>query len=79
MSAAIRMVTDAGIAVEGVVAHGRPVAETVAETAETWNADIIVIGSSRMSEIGSLVFGSVSHRLLSTTGRPVLIAERIRA
>jgi nucleotide-binding universal stress UspA family protein len=79
MSAAIRMFTDAGIAVEGVVAHGRPVAEIVAETAETWNADIIVIGSSRMSEIGSLVFGSVSHRLLSTTGRPVLIAERIRA
>ena len=79
MSAAIRMFTDAGVAVEGVVAHGRPVAETVAETAETWNADIIVIGSSRMSEIGSLVFGSVSHRLLSTTGRPVLIAERIRA
>jgi nucleotide-binding universal stress UspA family protein len=79
MSAAIRMFTDAGIAVEGVVAHGRPVAEAVAETAETWNADIIVIGSSRMSEIGSLVFGSVSHRLLSTTERPVLIAERIRA
>jgi nucleotide-binding universal stress UspA family protein len=79
MSAAIQMFTDAGVAVEGVVAHGRPVAETVAETAETWNADIIVIGSSRMSEIGSLVFGSVSHRLLSTTGRPVLIAERIRA
>ena len=77
MSAAMRMVTDAGVAVEGVVAHGRPVAEAVAETAETWNADMIVIGSSRMSEIGSLVFGSVSHRLLSATGRPVLIAERI--
>jgi nucleotide-binding universal stress UspA family protein len=55
------------------------VAETVAETAKTWNADMIVIGSSRMSEIGSLVFGSVSHRLLHTTGRPVLIAERITA
>jgi nucleotide-binding universal stress UspA family protein len=30
-------------------------------------------------DIGSLVFGSVSHQLLHTTGRPVLIAERIRA
>ena len=79
MSAAIRRVRDAGVAVERVVAHGRPVAETVAETAETWNADMIVVGSSRMSDIASLVFGSVSHHLLRTTGRPVLIAERIRA
>ena len=79
MSTTIRMVTDAGVAVERLVAHGRPVAETVAETAETWNADMIVIGSSRMSDIGSLVFGSVSHHVLRTTGRPVLIAERIRA
>jgi len=78
VSAAIRMFTDAGVAAEGVVAHGRPVAETIAETAETWNADMIVIGSSRMSDIGSLVFGSISHHLLRTTGRPVLIAERIR-
>jgi nucleotide-binding universal stress UspA family protein len=79
MSAAIRMFTDAGIAAQGVVSHGRPVAETVAETAESWGADMIVIGSSRMSEIGSLVFGSVSHHLLHNTTRPVLIAERITA
>jgi nucleotide-binding universal stress UspA family protein len=79
ISNAIRMVRDAGIAVEGVVAHGRPVAEAVAEMAETWNADMIVIGSSRMGDIGSLALGSVSHHLLRTTGRPVLIAERMKA
>jgi nucleotide-binding universal stress UspA family protein len=79
MSTAIRMVTEAGVAVESVVAHGRPVAQTVAETAETWNADMIVIGSSRMSDIGSLVFDSVSHHVLRTAGRPVLIAGRMRA
>jgi nucleotide-binding universal stress UspA family protein len=79
MSATVRMVRDAGVAVEGIVAHGRPVAETVAETAESWNADMIVIGSSRMGDIGSLVFDSVSHHVLRATGRPVLIAERIRA
>jgi nucleotide-binding universal stress UspA family protein len=79
MSEAMRMVRDAGVAVEGVVAHGRPVAETVAETAESWNADMIVIGSSRMGDIGSLVFDSVSHHVLRSTGRPVLIAERIGA
>lgn len=78
ISTAIRMVTEAGVAVERAVAHGRPVAATVAEIAETWSADVIVIGSSRMSDIVSLVFGSVSHDLLRATGRPVLIAERIR-
>jgi nucleotide-binding universal stress UspA family protein len=79
MSTAIRLVAEAGVAVESVVAHGRPVAETVTETAETWNADVIVIGSRRMSDIRSMVFDSVSHHVLRATGRPVLIAERIRA
>jgi nucleotide-binding universal stress UspA family protein len=78
MSRAIRLFNEAGVAAEGLVAHRRPVAETVAETAETWNADMIVIGSSRMSDIGSLVLGTVSHHLLRTTGRPVLIANGVR-
>ena len=79
MSRAIRLVTEAEVAVEGLVANRRPVAETVAETAESWNADMIVIGSSHMSDIGSLVLSSVSHHLLRTTGRPVLIAQRTQA
>jgi nucleotide-binding universal stress UspA family protein len=78
LSRAIRLVTEAGVAVESLVAHQRPVAETVAGTAESWNADMIVIGASRMSDIGSLVLGSVSHHLLRTTGRPVLIAQAVR-
>ena len=79
MSRAIHLCNEGGVAAEGLVAHRRPVAETVAETAEIWNADMIVIGSSRMSDIGSLVLGTVSHHLLRTTGRPVLIAQGTRA
>jgi nucleotide-binding universal stress UspA family protein len=78
MSRALRLFNQAGVVAEGLAAHRRPVAETVAETAESWNADIIVIGSSRMGDIGSLVLGSVSHHLLRTTGRPVLIAQGMR-
>ncbi len=37
-----------------------------------------MIGTSRISDIGSLVLGSVSHHLLRTTGRPVLIAQGLR-
>jgi nucleotide-binding universal stress UspA family protein len=77
MTAAIRLLGDAGVASEGTVAHAGPVAKTVAEIAEAWSADMIVIGSSRMGDLGSLLLGSVSHHLLRTTGRPILIAERI--
>jgi nucleotide-binding universal stress UspA family protein len=78
MSRAIRLVREAGVAVESLVAHRLPAAETVLETATSWNADMIVIGSSRIGEIASMVLGSVSHHLVRTTGRPVLIAEGMR-
>ena len=78
MSRAVRLVTETGVAVESLVAHRRPAAETIVETAKSWNADMIVVGSSRMSDIASMVLGSVSHHLLRTTGRPVLIAQGAR-
>ena len=78
MAAAARLLGEAGVPSEGMVAHAGPVAKTVGEIAEGWKADVIVIGSSRMGDLGSLVLGSVSHHLLHTTGRPVLIAERVR-
>ena len=74
MSRAIRLVTEAGVAVESLVAHHCPAAETIVETANSWNADTIVIASSRISDIASRVLSSVSHHLLRTTGRPVLSA-----
>ena len=78
MAAAVKLLDEAGVPSEAIVAHAGPVAKTVAEIAEAWKADVIVIGSSRMGDLGSLVLGSVSHHLLRTTGRPVLIAERVR-
>ena len=79
MARACELLVDAGISVQGVVAHQGPVATAVAEIAKDWNADLIVIGSSRMGNIGSLFLGSVSHDLLHMTDRPVLIAERMTA
>lgn len=79
MAKACELVGDAGIKVQGMIAHQGPVAAAVAEIAEDWNADVIVIGSSRMGDIGSLFLGSVSHDLLHMTDRPVLIAERVPA
>jgi nucleotide-binding universal stress UspA family protein len=79
MARACGLVMDAGMKAEGMVAREGPVAKAVAEIAEAWNADLIVIGSSRMRDIGSLFLGSVSHDLLHMTHRPVLIAERVTA
>jgi nucleotide-binding universal stress UspA family protein len=78
MATAIRLLGEAGVPSEGTVPHGGPVAKTVAEIAEAWNADLIVVGSSRMGDLGGLMLGSVSHNLLRTTSRPVLVAERAR-
>lgn len=79
MAGAIALVEQAGVTAEGMVAHSGPVAKAVAEIAAGWNADLIVVGSSRMGDLGSLVLGSVSHALLHETDRPVLIAERVRS
>lgn len=73
------LLNDAGVDVHGMVAHRGPIAKAVAKIAEDWNADLIVIGSSRMGDIGSLFLGSVSHDLLHITSVPVLFAERVAA
>lgn len=79
MSHASELLIAANVNVQGVVAHHGPVAKAVTEIAADWNADLIVVGSSRMGDIGSLFLGSVSHDLLHMTDRPVLIAERVQA
>jgi nucleotide-binding universal stress UspA family protein len=75
---ATTLLKEAGIACEAMVAHAGPVAEVIAQIAAEWRADVIVIGSSRMGDVGSMIFGSVTHDLLRKTERPLLVAERIR-
>ncbi|HET9780900.1 MAG TPA: universal stress protein [Candidatus Dormibacteraeota bacterium] len=74
---ATKLLREAGVPAESMVTHDGPVAKTVIEAAAAWGADIIVIGSSRMGDLGSLVLGSVTHSLLRTSERPVLVAERV--
>lgn len=73
---ATKLLSDAGLPVESMLTHDGPVAQTVLEAAAKWRADIIVIGSSRMGDLGSILLGSVTHNLLHSSDRPVLIAER---
>lgn len=55
-----------------------PVPDLIAREAEDWQADLIVLGSRRPSDLGGLLLGSVAHGLVRRTRRPVLLAERVR-
>jgi nucleotide-binding universal stress UspA family protein len=52
------------------------VARQIAEEATTWNADVIIMGSRRLSDLGSLFLGGVSHEVMHLSDRPVLVARR---
>jgi nucleotide-binding universal stress UspA family protein len=75
---ATTMLKAAGVESETIVAEPTAVARAVADTAAHERADIIVIGSSRMGDLPSLIFGSVTHQLLRAATKPVLVAERTR-
>lgn len=65
------------IQVESMVMKGSPVANAIAEVAGAWDADLIIVGSSRMRDLASMIMGSVSHGLLHSSEVPVLVAERV--
>jgi len=50
-----------------------PVPEIVA-AAEKWNADLIVLGSRRLTAAGGLFLGSVAQGVVKRSSRPVLMA-----
>lgn len=78
MAHATTLLQDACIKYEAMVAHSGPVAEVISGIATSWRADVIVTGSSRIGDLGSILFGSVTHELLRTIETPVLVAERAR-
>jgi nucleotide-binding universal stress UspA family protein len=78
LAAAISQLREAQIPVESMVLRSGPVASRLVELATSWNADLIVAGSSRMRDVTGLLLGSVSHQLMHESEIPVLIAERAK-
>jgi nucleotide-binding universal stress UspA family protein len=74
---ALRMLKEAGVAAESMVPAPDSVGRAVADTAAAWGADVIVIESARLTDLGGMLFASVTHDLLHLTKTPVLVAERV--
>jgi nucleotide-binding universal stress UspA family protein len=79
LNRAVAGLNAAGINPQILAAHAGPVAQSLAEIAANWKADVIVLGSGRMGDLEGLLVGSVTHELLRTTEKPILVAERAKA
>ncbi len=67
----------AGVAVETEISGGiGSIAHEIAAAADRWNADLIILGSRRPTDLGGLLLGSVAHQVIHISRRPVLLAER---
>jgi len=67
--AGIRAATYSPLAASGV-------AREIAAQARRWDADLVIVGSRRLSDLASLLLGGIDHEVLRLTDLPVLVAER---
>lgn len=58
-----------------VVRHGLNIGNEICELAREEGCDLIVMGSRGLSDLEGLVMGSVTHRVLSLCGIPVLVVS----
>ena len=67
------------ISTQGATLHSRIVegdpADTICRYAETMNADLVVVGKRGGGNIGSLLLGSVSEKVVHKCTRSVLVAK----
>lgn len=66
-----------GVEVRGEVVLRQGAAAGIADAAERFDVDLVVLGSRRPSALGGLVTGSVAHDVVHRLRRPVLLARRV--
>jgi nucleotide-binding universal stress UspA family protein len=67
--AGLRTATYSPLAISGI-------AHQIAAEARTWDADLVIIGSRRLSDLASLLLGGIDHEVIHLSDSPVLLAER---
>lgn len=66
--------TNANVDFQELVIGGE-VAEVISNVAEVEKCDVIVMGSKGKSDLEGLFLGSVTHKVLQTTSKPVLVVK----
>jgi nucleotide-binding universal stress UspA family protein len=74
LNEAERIFDNTGVRVTRAFSHGEPSLEII-EKAREHKADLIVIGRRGLGQIGGLILGSVSERVLHAADVPVLIVR----
>ena len=54
---------------------GGDVAEVISNVADNETCDVIVMGSKGKSDLEGLFLGSVTHKVLQTTSKPVMVVK----
>ncbi|EGB15523.1 UspA domain-containing protein [Pseudodesulfovibrio mercurii] len=54
---------------------GGDVAEVISNVADNEKCDVIIMGSKGKSDLEGLFLGSVTHKVLQTTSKPVLVVK----
>ena len=75
IGAARRVFEAKGIAVNGSVVEGHAVYQAILDTAESLNADLVVMGSHGRRGLEKLVLGSVTAQVLSHAHLSVLVVR----
>lgn len=74
---AVQSARVAGLKVAGDVidAAANQAARVIVETADAKGADLIVMGSRGLSDVQGLFLGSTTHKVIQSSGIPVLVAR----
>ena len=75
ITAAKQVFWDNGLAVSGSVVEGQPIYQAILDTAESVNADLVVMGSHGRRGLEKLVLGSVTAQVLSHAHLSVLVVR----
>ncbi|HUV32038.1 MAG TPA: universal stress protein [Devosiaceae bacterium] len=76
LGGAEQVARSAGVAkIETVSGGGSDVARAILDAADLHNADMIVVGARGLNELEGLIMGSVSHKMINLSYRPVLVVK----
>ncbi|TME14339.1 MAG: universal stress protein, partial [Chloroflexi bacterium] len=75
-----RALMSRGVQAESIAAlETESVPKSIVRQAKDYRADLIVVGSRRLSSAAGLLLGSVAHEVIHLADRPVLVAGRLNA